>query len=179
MRRLTKAEKEVLADAAIESFDDFREVLDLTGRPIHYRWSNQLTASAGNVIFKQGYYLIKLSCSILKKVLLDDGWDAAEAAVKETMAHELSHITGYSRCRGHDSEWARRMHLCGYSADVRHNYACGAALSGADDWKLGQEVEFQYKGEYYLGTIVKKNRKRARVQLSDGTGFNVPYSLLE
>ena len=41
------------------------------------------------------------------------------------------------------------------------------------------DAEFEYKGDWYLGTLVKKNRKKVVVELSDGARWRVPSSLLE
>ena len=181
MRQLDASEREVLTDAAVEAMGEYTEKLGLSSERIILRWSNQLTSAAGNVVFdhRRYCYLVKLSYPIFKGVLLQYNWNIADASVRETVAHELAHITGGTRCRSHDAEWARRVKLCGHRVSVRHQYMAGSALFGAEDWRTGQEVEFQHKSEYCLGVIVKKNRKRAKVKLSDGTVWNVPYSCLE
>jgi len=181
MRQLDASEKEVLTDAAIEAMSEYKEKLGLSSERIILRWSNQLTSAAGNVTFDLRHccYLVKLSYPILKGVLLQYNWNIADASVRETVAHELAHITGGTRCRSHDAEWARRVKLCGHRASVRHQYMAGGALFGAEDWRVGQGVEFEHGGHWYPGVIVKKNRKRAKVKLSDGTVWNVPYGLLE
>jgi len=181
MRQLDASEREVLTDAAVEAMGEYKEKLGLSAERIILRWSNQLTSAAGNVAFdlRRCCYLVKLSYPIFKGVLLRYNWNIADVSVRETVAHELSHISGGTQCRNHDAEWVRRMKLCGCRPTVRHNYAAGSALFGAEDWHAGQEVEFEYKGDRYSGVIVKKNRKRAKVKLGDSTVWNVPYSCLE
>lgn len=187
--QLSQEERETLAEAAKaltevarESFDHFREVLSLTGRPIHYQWSNRLTVSAGKVNWNGGYFLIKLSSPIFLHMALRESLPKAEEAVKRTMMHELCHVSRSGRrTNGHGLEWRQNVRRCGYvpSEEHYHSYTCRGTLFGADDFWLGQTVEFRGKGQWLEGVIIKKNIKRAKVRVADGTVWAVPYRTLE
>ena len=179
MRRLSESEREDLFDAGKEALADCKETLAISDA-ITLRWSNQLTSTAGNVTYdyQRRRYLVKLSYPILKGVYLSHGRNVADYSVRETVAHELCHIVGGTRMRGHDREWERRIQLCGYLVKVRHQFKAGASLFGAGDFSVGDKVSFELKGEEVSGVLLKKNPKKAVVELDSGDRWRVPYSRL-